>query len=209
MIDRVVVKKLKKPAGLFDHLKLSAKEKESQSLDDIFPDLDLRPKEIVRREKSDIETVKKYFPTLSGRIKSISDIPALIKSSQVSADEFKLLKTNFFKQLKHSNKLGLYGWRLVPYLIESRLLTQQDVKDNKKSLFNLLKSSDRDIRAESWWQIDNQLSGLLNKQEIIKHKKYLFELRRNAGWLNTGKVEVVLQSFIEKGIITEDEYMQG
>jgi hypothetical protein len=203
-----VTKKRKKPDNPLDYLGLTARQKEDQSLDEIFPNLDSRPNEIVQEEKNDIETVQKYFPDLRRRIRSISDLRGLIKSQQFSTGEIKMLKTKFFLQLKHADKVGLEGWILVPYLIESGLLTQKDVMENKESLLNLLKTTNVDIRSESWWQIDNRLENLLSKQDIIKHKRYLFELRRKAGWLNSGKVEVVLQSFIDKGIITEEEYME-
>jgi hypothetical protein len=200
-------KKRKKPDNPLDYLKLTARQKDDQSLDDIFPDLDSRPKEIVQQEKNEVETVQKYFPDLTRRIRSISGLRALIESHQLSTGEIKKLKTKFFPQLKHADKVGLEGWTLVPYLIGSGFLTQKDVRENKKSLVNLLKTPNVDIRSESWWQIDNRLEELLSKKEIIEHKRYLFDLRRKAGWLNRGKVEVVLQSFIDKGIITEEEYM--
>jgi hypothetical protein len=204
-------KKKKKESlkDLKNYPNLSREEKDSQSLDDIFPDLDSRPKEIVEQEKIETEALKRYFPTLKSRVKSISEIPLLVKTPKFTSSELKTLKRNFFEQLENSESVALSGWKLIPYLLENKVLTKDDVRVHRKFLFNLLKSSDKKIRADSWWQVAISLApyNLVTNEEIIKYKKYIFELRGFPMLGMIGQVEVILQDFIDRGIITEEEYM--
>ena len=69
------------------------------------------------------------------------------------------------------------AWHMVPMLTSTNILSQSDYEDNKKYLFNVLKSSNQYIRLNAWETIiDLGEKGILKKEDILPFRDHAKEL---------------------------------
>jgi hypothetical protein len=183
-------------------------EIENQSLEDIFPNLEERPKQTVEKENVGQQMIETFFPALKGKIKHPEEIPMLIRQGIISDGEMRQVREYFRKQLKSPDEnVRLGAWHLTYFVTSKNLISNGEMRQVREYFLDLLKSGNELIRANSWWIIDSLLEmKIVSKKEVKSQIMYLFELGKSRDyWGVVSKAQTTQLTLIDK-VITEKEY---
>ncbi len=130
--------------------------------------------------KEDIDKRKSYLMPYvqSGDLTAWWNAVDLIKGGYIDSSYIRPYKNVFIESLKSENP-GIVSdaWHMVPMLTGAKILTESDYEDNKKYLFNVLKSSNQYIRLNAWETIiDLGEKGVLQKEDILPFRDRAKEL---------------------------------
>jgi hypothetical protein len=131
-------------------------------------------------QKEDIEKRKSYLiPYVqSGDLTAWWNAIDLVNGGYLDNSYLIPYKDIFIQSLKSENP-GVVSdaWHMVPLLTKAGIITHKDYDENKKYLFNVIKSSNQYIRLNAWETIiDLGEKGILAKEDILPFKGKAQEL---------------------------------
>jgi hypothetical protein len=130
--------------------------------------------------KEDINKRKSYLlPYVeSGDLTAWWNALDLILGNYIESTYLVPYKNIFIKSLKSDNP-GIVSdaWHMVPMLLKAGIINENDYEDDKKYLFNVLKSSNQYIRLNAWETIiDIAEKGILAKKDLLPFRDKAREL---------------------------------